>query len=116
MNKVVLSGNIVEEVKFQQNSGKYFCRNKIAVSDNYGTDFETTYFMPITIYKDELLGKFEDWGKGKLIEIEGKVVYKNYKNDKGEWKNFFEIVVFKAEEIKFDKKKTKNGGFTPSKK
>lgn len=117
MNKVTLSGNIVEEVKFEQRNGNYYMRNKIAVNDNYGTDFEDTYFMPIRVFKDELLAKFEEWGKGKLISVEGKVVYKTYKNDNGEWKNFFEIVVFDADEIVFNKKEdNKKSGFKPRKK
>lgn len=121
MNKVILSGNIVQDVTFKvNNNGNYSMLNKIAVTDNAKTDYEKTYFINIRVFKDELLEQFEEWGKGKLIEIEGKLVHENYQTEDGTWRNYTEVVVFNAEEIKFTQKQTKKdskkGGFKPRKK
>ena len=109
MNKIILTGNLVEEVKFFKTGekGTYYTRNKIAVQDNAKTEYEKTYFIPFRVFNKDVLKTFKSLEKGKLVELEGKLVHENYKKD-GEWKTYTEIIVFKAKEIEF-KKKDKKG-------
>lgn len=105
MNKIILSGNIVDDVKYEKTpkNGTYFLRNKIAVQDNAKTEYEETYFIPFRTFSKDVLKTFKTLKKGKLIEIEGKLVHRNYK--KGNvWNTYTEVVVFKVKEIEFKKK------------
>lgn len=106
MNKIVLSGNLVEDVKFfkTDKKGTYYTKNKIAVQDNAKTEYEKTYFINFRAFNEDVLKTLKGMKKGTLIEIEGKLVHENYKKG-DEWKSFTEVIVFKAKEIKFDKKK-----------
>ncbi len=107
MNKIILSGNIVEDVNFMKTSnGSYFLKNKIAVQDNAKTEYEDTYFIPFRTFSKDVLKTFKTLKKGSLIEIEGKLVHKNY-NKNGNWNTYCEVIVFKVNEIKFKKKENK---------
>lgn len=103
MNNVILSGNLVEEVKCSKTkNGKLYLRNKIAVKDGYKTDFEKTYFINLEVFGDRVLD-FKDLKKGNLVEIQGKLVVESYKKD-DKWINITKIVVFKVEKLNFKKK------------
>lgn len=105
MNSVVLTGNLVKEVKLEQTKNKKpFLRNTLAVHDGYKTEYEKTYFINFETYSKETLKAFKNFKKGQLIEIQGKLVVENFKNKEGNWVNITKVVVFKAEEVKFKKK------------
>ena len=105
MNSVVLTGNLVKEIKLEQTKNKKpFLRNTLAVHDGYKTEYEKTYFINFETYSKEALKSFKNFKKGQLIEIQGKLVVENFKNKDGNWVNIIKIVVFKAEEVKFKKK------------
>lgn len=105
MNTIELSGNIVEDLKTSKNkSGTTVVKNKIAVTDSKGTDYEKTYFVPFTVHGTDTIKAMKGLKKGSIVKMQGKLVYINFKNDKDEWINYTNIVVFKIEELKFDKK------------
>ena len=105
MNSVVLTGNLVKEVKLEQTKNKKpFLRNTLAVHDGYKTEFEKTYFINFETYSKETIKSFKNFKKGQLIEIQGKLVVENFKNKEGNWVNITKVIVFKAEEVQFKKK------------
>ena len=56
MNRILLTGNLVREIKLEKNkNNKPFVKNVIAVKDNWNTDFEKTYFINIECYNKETL-------------------------------------------------------------
>lgn len=103
MNIIELSGNLVEELKSSKNkNGKTVVKNKIAVTDSKGTDYEQTYFIPFTVHGAETIKSMKGLKKGSPVKMQGKLVYKNYKKD-DKYVNYTNVVVFKIEELLFDK-------------
>ena len=105
MNKIILSGNIVQDLKTEKTkNGNVYLRNKIAVRDNQDTNYENTYFIPFKVFGKDRIKLMKDMKKGTLISIEGKLEHKSFKNKEGDWITLTEVVVFKIEEIKYKKK------------
>ena len=105
MNRILLTGNLVKDVKLEKTkNNKPMLKNVIAVKDNWNTEFEKTYFINIECLSKDALKEFKQFKKGSLVEIEGKLVVENYKDKEGNWKNFTKVVVFQVRPIEFKKK------------
>ena len=105
MNTVIISGNLVKEIKLESTkNGKPYLKNTIAVSEGWNTKYEKTYFINFETYSKDALLEFKNLKKGQLVELEGKLVVENFKGKDGNWVNITKIVVFKARAGEFNKK------------
>ena len=101
MNKVIISGNLTKDmnVKVLANEtivGNFTVANQVGFGDKTKTNF-----VPVTMFgqRAESLEKYLVIGAKVLIE--GEIDYKSVQDDKGNWKNYFSVIVHNIEIIKF---------------
>ena len=101
MNKVLLNGNLVKDmdVKVLQN-GNYIGKFTVANSVGFG-DNKKTYFIPCTLFGKRVESLEKILVKGAGVIIEGQLDYNSVKDEQGNWKNYFNIVVNDIEITRF---------------
>lgn len=107
MNKIILSGNLVNESELQTTKNRVcIAKNKIAIKDESADKkFCDTYFINLKAFGKNA-NPMVQYKKGDLIKIEGKLVVKSFKGTNGEWVNITEVIVFNSE-LLYSSKKSK---------
>lgn len=102
MNKVIISGNLTKEMEIKYfNNGEAIIGNMTVANQVGFGDKAKTNFIPVTMF-GQRVGKLADYlVKGCKVLIEGEVDYKSVQDDKGNWKNYFSVIVHNIEIIKF---------------
>lgn len=101
MNKVVISGNLTKDMDVKVLANETIVGNfTVANQVGYGEKAKTN-FVPVTMFgqRVESMGKYLVTGAKVLIE--GEIDYKSIQDDKGNWKNYFSVIVHNIEIIKF---------------
>lgn len=101
MNKVIISGNLTKDmdVKVLANEtivGKFTVANQVGFGDKAKTNF-----VPVTMFGQRVESLEKYLVTGAKVLIEGEIDYKSVQDDKGNWKNYFSIIVHNIEIIKF---------------
>ncbi len=83
MNKIFLTGTIGKEPEAQYTaSGKYVCKNSLAVSVGWG-DKKTTNWYNLIVWGDQG-ERFKSWiSKGSRVLIEGALELQEWKDKEG---------------------------------
>ena len=113
MNKVIISGNLTKDMdvmvsKNDKNIGNF----TVAVNNGYGEN-TNTQFYPVVMFGKRVESLQKYLLKGTKVIIEGQINYNSVKDDEGNWKNYFQIIVNDLEILKFveneeDNSKNKN--------
>ena len=101
MNKVIISGNLTKDmdVKVLANEtivGNFTVANQVGYGEKAKTDF-----VPVTMFGQRVESMEKYLVTGVKVLIEGEIDYKSVKDDKGNWKNYFSVIVHNIEIIKF---------------
>lgn len=101
MNKVIISGNLTRDmdVKVLANEtlvGNFTVANQVGYGDNPKTNF-----VPATMFGQRVESLEKYLVTGAKVLIEGEIDYKSIQDDKGNWKNYFSVIVHNIEIIKF---------------
>lgn len=101
MNKVIISGNLTRDmdVKVLANEtivGNFTVSNQVG----YGEKAKTN-FVPVTMFGQRVESMEKYLVTGAKVLIEGEIDYKSIQDDKGNWKNYFSVIVHNIEIIKF---------------
>ena len=107
MNKIILTGNICQDIELKSYNKKSCVRNSIAVKRDYknkNNEYDTDFFN-ISLWgsQADFLNNYA--GKGTKILIYGKLLNNNYEAEDGTTKNSNEIIVEHVE-ILSSKKET----------
>ena len=101
MNKVIISGNLTKDMEVNVTKkdilvGKF----TVAVQIGYG-DNSKTQFYPVVLFGNRVESLQKYLLKGTKVVIDGQVDYNSIQDDKGNWKNYFQIIVNDLEILKF---------------
>ena len=101
MNKVIISGNLTKDMdvmvsKNDMNIGNF----TVAVNNGYGEN-TNTQFYPVVMFGKRVEALQKYLLKGTKVIIEGQINYNSVKDDEGNWKNYFQIVVNDIDIVKF---------------
>lgn len=101
MNKVIISGNLTRDmdVKVLANEtivGNFTLANQVGFGDKAKTNF-----VPVTMFGQRVESLEKYLVTGAKVLIEGEIDYKSFQDDKGNWKNYFSVIVHNIEIIKF---------------
>lgn len=101
MNKVIISGNLTRDmdVKVLANEtivGNFTVANQVGFGDKAKTNF-----VPVTMFGQRVESLEKYLVTGAKVLIEGEIDYKSVQDDKGNWKNYFSVIVHNIEIIKF---------------
>lgn len=101
MNKVIISGNLTRDmdVKVLANEtivGNFTVANQVGFGDKAKTNF-----VPVTMFGQRVESMEKYLVTGAKVLIEGEIDYKSVQDDKGNWKNYFSVIVHNIEIIKF---------------
>lgn len=101
MNKVIISGNLTRDmyVKVLANEtivGNFTVANQVGFGDKAKTNF-----VPVTMFGQRVESLEKYLVTGAKVLIEGEIDYKSFQDDKGNWKNYFSVIVHNIEIIKF---------------
>lgn len=101
MNKVIISGNLTRDmdVKVLANEtivGNFTVANQVGYGENAKTNF-----VPVTMFGQRVESMEKYLVTGAKVLIEGEIDYKSVQDDKGNWKNYFSVIVHNIEIIKF---------------
>ncbi len=108
MNAVKLIGNVGQEVNVMNFENGKKASFSLATNESY-KDKNNQEVKNTTWHNVIAWGKTADvcqslLSKGKLVQIEGKITYRQYTNAQNNKVNVTEIVAFKVEEFKPEKK------------
>ena len=101
MNKVIISGNLTKDMdvnvtKNDVEVGKF----TIAVQNGFG-DKAKTQFYPVVLFGSRVESLEKYLLKGAKVLVEGQIDYISLQDDKGNWKNYFQVIVDNIEILKF---------------
>lgn len=101
MNKVIISGNLTKDmdVKVLANEtivGNFTVANQVGFGDKAKTNF-----VPVTMFGQRVESLENYLVTGAKVLIEGEIDYKSVQDDKGNWRNYFSVIVHNIEIIKF---------------
>lgn len=101
MNKVIISGNLTRDmdVKVLANEtivGNFTVANQVGFGDKAKTNF-----VPVTMFGQRVESLENYLVTGAKVLVEGEIDYKSVQDDKGNWKNYFSVIVHNIEIIKF---------------
>ena len=101
MNKVIISGNLTRDmdVKVLANEtivGNFTVANQVGFGDKAKTNF-----VPVTMFGQRVESLEKYLVTGAKVLIEGEIDYKSVQDDKGNWKNYFSVIVHNIEINKF---------------
>ena len=101
MNKVIISGNLTRDmdVKVLANEtivGNFTVANQVGFGDKAKTNF-----VPVTMFGQRVESLEKYLVTGAKVLIEGEIDYKSVQDNKGNWKNYFSVIVHNIEIIKF---------------
>ena len=102
LNKVIMIGNLTDNPEVRKAGESYVCRFSLATNRVYttrsGEREEEPCFIDVTVWgkQGEACGQY--LAKGRSVYVEGRLVYRVWRNDKGERRSCHEIV---AEHVKF---------------
>ena len=117
MNKVIISGNLTKDMEVNVTKkdvivGKF----TVAVQIGYG-DNSKTQFYPVVLFGNRVESLQKYLLKGTKVLIDGQIDYNSIQDDKGNWKNYFQIIVNDLEILKFvEVEEKKNNKFKKYKK
>ena len=117
MNKVIISGNLTKDMEVNVTKkdvlvGKF----TVAVQIGYG-DNSKTQFYPVVLFGNRVESLQKYLLKGSKVLIDGQIDYNSIQDDKGNWKNYFQIIVNDLEILKFvEVEEKKNNKFKKYKK
>lgn len=101
MNKVVISGNLTKDMDVKVLANETIVGNfTVANQVGYGEKAKTN-FVPVTIFGQRVESMEKYLVTGAKVLIEGEIDYKSIQDDKGNWKNYFSVIVHNIEIIKF---------------
>lgn len=101
MNKVIISGNLTKDMDVKVLANETIVGNfTVANQVGYG-DKAKTNFVPVTMFGQRVESLEKYLVTGVKVLIEGEVDYKSVQDDKGNWKNYFSVIVHNIEIIKF---------------
>lgn len=108
MNKVLLNGRLTKDVETSYNKQTSIVRGTLAVSTSQK---DVTSFVNIVAFNKigEILEKYTK--KGTLIGVVGELRQGSYKNQKGEWVNYSQVVVEKIDLLEPKSKSNNKDGF-----
>ena len=101
MNKVIISGNLTKDMdlvvtKNDVNIGKF----TVAVNNGYGEN-TNTQFYPVILFGKRVEALQKYLLKGTKVIIDGQIDYNSIQDDKGNWKNYFQIIANVIDIVKF---------------
>lgn len=101
MNKVIISGNLTRDMDVKVLANETLVGNfTVANQVGYG-DKAKTNFVPVTMFGQRVESMEKYLVTGAKVLIEGEIDYKSIQDDKGNWKNYFSVIVHNIEIIKF---------------
>jgi single-strand DNA-binding protein len=101
MNKVIISGNLTKDMDVKVLANETIVGNfTVANQVGYGEKAKTN-FVPVTMFGQRVESMEKYLVTGAKVLIEGEIDYKSIQNDKGNWKNYFSVIVHNIEIIKF---------------
>lgn len=101
MNKVIISGNLIKDMDVKVLFNETIVGNfTVANQVGYG-DKPKTNFVPVTMFGKRVESMEQYLVTGAKVLVEGEVDYKSVHDDKGNWKNYFSVIVHNIEIIKF---------------
>ena len=106
MNKVLVTGRLTKDIETSTKSDTLIARGTLAISTSQK---DVTSFVKLVAFNKiaEVLSKYTH--KGSLIGITGELRQGSYKNQKGEWVNYSQVVVEKIDLL--EPKSNDNDGF-----
>lgn len=101
MNKVIISGNLTRDMDVKVLANETLVGNfTVANQVGYGEKAKTN-FVPVTMFGQRVESMEKYLATGAKVLIEGEIDYKSIQDDKGNWKNYFSVIVHNIEIIKF---------------
>ncbi|MGM9543349.1 MAG: single-stranded DNA-binding protein [Romboutsia timonensis] len=101
MNKVIISGNLTRDMDVKVLANETLVGNfTVANQVGYG-DKAKTNFVPVTMFGQRVESMEKYLVTGVKVLVEGEIDYKSVQDDKGNWKNYFSVIVHNIEIIKF---------------
>lgn len=101
MNKVIISGNLTRDMDVKVLANETLVGNfTVANQVGYGEKAKTN-FVPVTMFGQRVESMEKYLVTGAKVLIEGEIDYKSIQDDKGNWKNYFSVIVHNIEIIKF---------------
>lgn len=101
MNKVIISGNLTRDMDVKVLANETLVGNfTVANQVGYGKKAKTN-FVPVTMFGQRVESMEKYLVTGAKVLIEGEIDYKSIQDDKGNWKNYFSVIVHNIEIIKF---------------
>lgn len=101
MNKVIISGNLTRDMDVKVLANETLVGNfTVANQVGYGEKAKTN-FVPVTMFGQRVESMEKYLVTGAKVLIEGEIDYKSVQDDKGNWKNYFSVIVHNIEIIKF---------------
>lgn len=101
MNKVIISGNLTRDMDVKVLANETIVGNfTVANQVGYGEKAKTN-FVPVTMFGQRVESMEKYLVTGVKVLIEGEIDYKSIQDDKGNWKNYFSVIVHNIEIIKF---------------
>lgn len=101
MNKVIISGNLTRDMDVKVLANETIVGNfTVANQVGYGEKAKTN-FVPVTMFGQRVESMEKYLVTGAKVLIEGEIDYKSVQDDKGNWKNYFSVIVHNIEIIKF---------------
>lgn len=101
MNKVIISGNLTRDMDVKVLANETIVGNfTVANQVGYGEKAKTN-FVPVTMFGQRVESMEKYLVTGAKVLIEGEIDYKSIQDDKGNWKNYFSVIVHNIEIIKF---------------
>lgn len=101
MNKVIISGNLTRDMDVKVLANETLVGNfTVANQVGYGEKAKTN-FVPVTMFGKRVESMEKYLVTGANVLIEGEIDYKSVQYDKGNWKNYFSVIVHNIEIIKF---------------
>lgn len=101
MNKVIISGNLTRDMDVKVLANETLVGNfTVANQVGYGEKAKTN-FVPVTMFGQRVESMEKYLVTGAKVLIEGEIDYKSIQDNKGNWKNYFSVIVHNIEIIKF---------------
>lgn len=101
MNKVIISGNLTRDMDVKVLANETIVGNfTVANQVGYGEKAKTN-FVPVTMFGQRVESMEKYLVTGAKVLIEGEIDHKSVQDDKGNWKNYFSVIVHNIEIIKF---------------
>ena len=105
MNVVVLTGRIVQAVKYHDNGENPVAKFSLAVDREYKKEGgQTADFPRIVVFGKQATNCNKYLGKGDLIGVRGKIQTGSYENDKGETVYTTDVIADRVEFLKLKDK------------